>query len=87
MYTEEQFLKKVNDVHGDSVEVIGRFKGVTEPILFRTKYGTCKYPKARQLYDEKVTPSIKCALNAGFKLSNELNELDDVKILVYKKYK
>ena len=63
MFTEEQFLEKVKNVHGNEIEVIGRFKGVTKPILFKTKYGICQYPNARQLYDEKTKPSIKCALN------------------------
>ena len=63
MYTEEQFLEKVKNVHGDKIEVIGRFKGVTKPILFKTKYGICQYPTARQLYNENQIPTIKCALN------------------------
>ena len=63
MYTEEQFLEKVKNVHGDEIEVIGRFKGVTKPILFKTKYGICQYPTARQLYNENQIPTIKCALN------------------------
>lgn len=63
MYTEEQFLEKVKNIHGDEIEVIGRFKGVTKPILFKTKYGICQYPTARQLYNENQIPTIKCALN------------------------
>ena len=63
MFTEEQFLKKVNDVHGNEIEVVGRFKGVTKPILFKTKYGICQYPAARQLYNVDTKPTIKCALN------------------------
>ena len=63
MFTEEQFLEKVKNVRGDEIEVIGRFKGTTKPILFKTKFGICQYPTARQLYDEKITPTIKCALN------------------------
>lgn len=63
MFTEEQFLKKVSDVHGNEIEVVGRFKGVTKPILFKTKYGICQYPTARQLYGVDTKPTIKCALN------------------------
>ena len=63
MFTEEQFLEKVKNVHGNEIEVIGRFKGTTKPILFKTKFGICQYPTARQLYDEKIKPTIKCALN------------------------
>lgn len=63
MYTEEQFLEKVKNIHGDEIEVIGRFKGVTKPILFKTKYGICQYPTARQLCNENQIPTIKCALN------------------------
>ena len=63
MFTEEQFLEKVKNVHGNEIEVIGRFKGTTKPILFKTKFGICQYPTARQLYDGKTRPSIKCALN------------------------
>ena len=63
MYTEEQSLEKVKNIHGDEIEVIGRFKGVTKPILFKTKYGICQYPTARQLYNENQIPTIKCALN------------------------
>ena len=63
MITEEQFLEKVKAVHGNEIEVIGRFKGTTNPILFKTKYGICQYPNARALYKEGITPTIKCALN------------------------
>lgn len=63
MFTEEQFLEKVKTVHGNDIEVIGRFKGTTKPIIFKTKYGICQYPTARQLYDKKIKPTIKCALN------------------------
>lgn len=57
MITEEQFLEKVKSVHGNEIEVIGRFKGTTKPILFKTKYGICQYPNARALYKEGITPT------------------------------
>lgn len=73
MYTEEQFLEKVKNIHGDEIEVVGRFKGCTNPILFKTKYGLCSYKHANILFEGK-TPSIKCALNKTEYFMNQLKE-------------
>lgn len=74
MITEGQFLEKVKNVHGNEIEVIGRYKGTTKPILFKTKYGVCQYPRAVQLYNEKIQPTIKCALNKTEYFMSMLNE-------------
>ena len=63
MYTEEQFLEKVNNIFSDEdkIEVVGRFKGVNYPILVKTKYGVCQVKASSLLQGYK--PTIKSALN------------------------
>lgn len=73
MYTEEEFIKKVKTIHGDKIEVIGRFKGVNYPILFKTKYGICQYKTASTLFENKQ-PSIKIALNKTEYFMNQLKD-------------
>ena len=74
MYTEEQFLEKVYQVYNNNeIEVIGRYKGATKPILFKTKYGICQYSKANFLFT-KTDSFIKSALNKTEYFMNQLKE-------------
>ena len=60
-FTEEQFKQEVNLLYNNEVEVIGRYKGLSFPILFKTKYGVCQLNRASDLL--RSNPSIKSALN------------------------
>lgn len=60
-FTEEEFKKEVESLYGKDVEVIGRYKGMSFPLVFKTKYGICQLKKASDLLKSK--PSILCALN------------------------
>lgn len=59
--TEEQFKQEVNSLYNNEVEIIGRYKGLSFPILFKTRYGVCQLKHAKDLL--KSNPSIKSALN------------------------
>ena len=82
-------LNELEIFYGVSPEY--RNQGYGKKILIETSYYLFKrynnVKNIKLLIRDNNIRSIKCALNAGFKLNNELNELDDVKILVYKKYK
>ena len=45
-YTEETFKQKVDSLYNREVEVIGRFKGLTKPILVKDQYGVMRLDKA-----------------------------------------
>ena len=60
-YTEEEFIEKVNSLYNGEVEVVGRYKGLSQPILAKDKYGVIKFENASQLLN--YGPNIKAALN------------------------
>ena len=60
-FTEEEFKKEVNLKYNNEIEIVGKFKGLSFPIIFKTKYGVCQLKKAQDLL--KSFPSIKSALN------------------------
>lgn len=71
-YSEEEFLKKVNEVQNGEIEVIGRFKGTQFPILVKDKYGLLEVKKANNLF--KFKPGIAYALNKTDYFMNQLKE-------------
>ena len=71
-YTEEQYKQEVNSLYNNEIEIIGKFKGLSFPILIKTKYGICKLTKASYLL--KTSPTIQCALNKTEYLMEMLNE-------------
>lgn len=60
-YNEEQFKEEVTKKYNGEIKVIGKFKGLTKPILLQDKYGVLNLPKAYQVLNNK--PTIKAALN------------------------
>lgn len=72
-YNEETFKKEVETLYNKEIEVIGKFKGVTKPILIRDKYGLLEVKTARQLLNNK--PSIMSALNKTEYFMNQLRDL------------
>lgn len=71
-YSEETYKHEVNLLYNNEVEVIGRFKGLYNPILVKDKYGVMKLAAAKYVLDSR--PSIKAALN---KTSYFMNHLKD----------
>lgn len=37
-YTEEEFKTEVKRIYGETLEVIGRYKGISKSILVKDKY-------------------------------------------------
>lgn len=72
-YNEENYIKEVQACHGDSLEVVSRYKGLDKPILVKDKYGVMRLPTARQLLNNR--PGIQTALN---KTEYFMNQLRDV---------
>lgn len=71
-YNEETFKKEVESLYNGEIEVIGRFKGVTKPVLVKDKYGLLEVKTARQLLNNR--PSIMSALNKTEYLMNQLRD-------------
>lgn len=71
-YTEEQFKKEVELLYNNEFEVISRFKGLTKPILLKSKYGILEAMNARNVLKSK--PTINIALNKTEYFFNQLKE-------------
>ncbi len=71
-YTEETFKEKVRSIYKDTLEVIGRYKGISKPILVKDNYGVLNIPEARQILTNK--PTIIRALNKTEYFMNVLKE-------------
>lgn len=71
-YTEEEFKKEIKSIYEDTLEIIGRYKGATKPILVKDKYGILNIPEARQILMNK--PTIIRALNKTEYFMNVLKE-------------
>ena len=41
-FTEKEFIQEVETLYNGEIEVVGKFKGLTHPILLRDKYGIVK---------------------------------------------
>lgn len=71
-YTEEEYIEKVKLLYKGEFEVVGRFKGLTKPVLLKSKFGLLQPKTARQVLEKK--PTIAVALN---KTEYFLNTLKD----------
>ena len=58
---EAEYKNKVKLLYDGELEVVGRYKSLTSPILIRDKYGVMQLPKANQVLNNR--PGIKAALN------------------------
>ena len=58
---EAEFKEKVDAMYHGEIEIIGKFKGLSSPILIKDKYGLLSLSKAHLLL--KYKPSINVALN------------------------
>lgn len=72
-YNEDSFKKEVKTFHGNSLEVVSRYKGLNNPILVKNKYGVMYIKQARQILN--YTPNIQAALN---KTEYFMNQLVDI---------
>ena len=70
-FTEKEFIQEVETLYNGEIEVVGKFKGLTHPILLRDKYGVVKVD-ARSALTYK--PSIISALNKTKYFMNMLKE-------------
>ena len=60
-YSEEEYKQKVFELYNGEIEVIGRFKGLTQPILVKDAYGVMRLQLASSVLTAR--PGIKAALN------------------------
>lgn len=72
-HNEESFKQEVSLLYNNEVEVVGRFKGLSKPLLVKDKYGVLQVPTAAYLL--KYRPGIKAALNQTEYFMNQLREL------------
>ena len=71
-YTEEEFKTEVKSIYGESLEVVGRYKGISKPILVKDKYGVCEIQSAGRLF--KYSPNILTSINKTEYFMNVLKE-------------
>lgn len=69
---EVEYKQKVNDLYKGEIEVVGRYKGLSSPILVKDKYGVMSLKQANCIFHGK--PSIKIALNKTEYFMNQLKE-------------
>ena len=72
-YNEETFKEEVAKIYNGEIKIVGKYKGLTHPILCEDKYGVMQIKTARQLIHFR--PGIKAALN---KTEYFMNQLRDV---------
>lgn len=70
-FKEEEFIKEVEAIYGNSIEVIGKYRGLNRDILVKDKYGLVK-TNASCLLTYK--PNIKSAVNKTIYFMNMLKE-------------
>lgn len=71
-YNEESYKEEVAKLYNGEIEIVGKFKGLTYPILCKDKYGVMQVKTARQLLNFR--PTIKVALNKTEYFMNQLRE-------------
>lgn len=71
-YTEEEFKKEVELIYGNEFELVGRFKGISKPILVKDKFGVLSFQNARLLLTYR--PTIMRAINKTEYFMNTLKE-------------
>lgn len=72
-YNEETYKKEVTEKYNGEIEIVGKFKGISFPILCKDKYGVMQLGTARQLLNFR--PGIKAALNKTQYFMNQLKEI------------
>ncbi|MGN0966439.1 MAG: hypothetical protein ACI4OP_02460 [Candidatus Coprovivens sp.] len=60
-YNEETYKAEVAKIYNGEIKIVGKYKGLTHPILCEDKYGVMQIKTARQLIHFR--PGIKAALN------------------------
>lgn len=71
-YTEEEFKTEVKRIYGETLEVIGRYKGISKSILVKDKYGVSEIKNAGRLF--KYSPNILTSINKTEYFMNVLKE-------------
>ena len=69
-YNEETFKEEVAKIYNGEIKIVGKYKGLTHPILCEDKYGVMQIKTARQLIHFR--PGIKVALNKTEYFMNQL---------------
>jgi len=69
---EVEYKQKVNDLYNGDIEVIGRYKNLSSPILVKDKYGVLQLKQANFIFSAR--PTIKCALNKTEYFMNQLRD-------------
>lgn len=72
-YNEESFKQEVTNLYNGEIKIIGKFKGVTYPILCEDKYGVMQVKAARQILNNR--PGIQAALNKTQYFMNQLSDI------------
>lgn len=72
-YNEEEYKKLVAEKYNGEVKVVGKYIGISKPILVEDKYGVMEISHASLVL--KCRPSILCALNKTEYVLNMLKEL------------
>lgn len=72
-YSEETFKKEVTELYKGEIKIIGKFKGISKPILIEDKYGIMQAKVAKQIINNR--PGINLALNKTEYFMNQLREL------------
>ena len=72
-YNEVEFKNEVNLIYNGEIEVVGRYKSISQPILVKDKYGVMSLPKAFQVLSNK--PGIKASLNPTEYFMNQLRDV------------
>lgn len=70
-YTEEEFIEEVKRIYNTEIEVVGRFKGISKPVLVKDNYGIMSV-NAKSLLISK--PTIQTALNKTEYFMNVFDE-------------
>ena len=71
-YTEEEFKQTIKELYNNEIELVGRFKGVSKPLLIKNKYGVMEVSQARSLL--KYNPTIEIAINKTEYFMNVLKD-------------
>ena len=71
-YNEETYKAEVTKLYNGEIKIVGKFKGLTYPILCEDKYGVMQIKTAKQLLNFR--PGIKTALNKTQYFMNQLRD-------------
>jgi len=71
-YTEEEFKTEVKRIYENTLEIVGRYKGISKPILVKDKFGVSEIQSAGRLF--KYKPNILTSINKTEYFMNMLKE-------------